>query len=98
EWLFPNGFRLGSPEMGEKRGSHVTLKHAEAYRISRALIDPECGDRVVLPDFREPNNLRFGITPLYTTYEEIYLAMKQVRSIMEKGLYKKYPRRREMVT
>jgi kynureninase len=98
EWLSPHGFRLGSPEMGEKRGSHVTLKHAEAYRISRALIDPEIGEQVVLPDFREPNNLRLGITPLYTSYEEIYRAMKQVRMIMEEGSYKKYPKRREMVT
>ncbi len=98
EWLSPHGFRLGSPEVGEKRGSHVTLKHAEAYRISRALIDPEVGGQVVLPDFREPNNLRFGITPLYTTYEEIHRAMKQVQMIMKEGSYKKYPRRREMVT
>lgn len=98
EWLYPLGFRLGSPEKGEKRGSHVTLKHAEGYRICKALIDPGVGDQVILPDFREPNNIRFGITPLYTTYEEIYLAMKQVRFIMEKELYKKYPRRREMVT
>jgi kynureninase len=98
EWLFPHGFRLGSPEPGEKRGSHVTLKHAEAYRISRALIDPEVGEQVVLPDFREPNNLRLGITPLYTTYEEIHRAISQIRYIMEKGLYQKYPGRREMVT
>ena len=98
EWLFPSGFRLGSPEVAEKRGSHVTLKHAEGYRISRALIDPAVGEQVVLPDFREPNNIRFGITPLYTTYEEIHRAMLKVKYIMENNLYKKYPRRREMVT
>jgi len=98
EWLFPFGFRLGSPEVAEKRGSHVTLKHAEGYRISRALIDPAVGEQVVLPDFREPNNIRFGITPLYTTYEEIHKAMLKVKFIMENSLYKKYPRRREMVT
>jgi kynureninase len=98
EWLFPHGFRLGSPEVGEKRGSHVTLKHAEGYRISKALIDPSVGEQVVLPDFREPNNIRFGITPLYTTYEEIHTAMQKVKFIMENTLYKKYPRRREMVT
>ena len=98
EWLFPHGFRLGSPEVPEKRGSHVTLKHAEGYRISKALIDPAVGEQVVLPDFREPNNIRFGITPLYTTYEEIHRAMLKVKYIMEKDLYKKYPRRREMVT
>ncbi len=98
EWLFPHGFRLGSPEVGEKRGSHVTLKHAEGYRISKALIDPSVGDQVVLPDFREPNNIRFGITPLYTTYEEIYSAMRKVQHIMENALYKRYPKRRELVT
>jgi kynureninase len=98
EWLFPHGFRLGSPEVGEKRGSHVTLKHAEGYRICRALIDPSVGEHVVLPDFREPNNIRFGITPLFTTYEEIYRAMQQLKHIMENALYKKYPKRRELVT
>jgi len=98
QWLFPHGFRLGSPEVEEKRGSHVTLKHAEAYRICQALIDPAVGNGVVLPDFREPNNIRFGITPLYTTYEEIFGAMQQLRGIMEENLYKKYPKRRELVT
>lgn len=98
EWLFPHGFRLGSPEVGEKRGSHVTLKHAEGYRICRALIDPSVGEYVVMPDFREPNNIRFGISPLYTTYEEIHRAMQQLKHIMENALYKKYPRRRELVT
>jgi kynureninase len=98
EWLFPHGFRLGSPEVGEKRGSHVTLKHAEGYRICKALIDPAVGEHVVLPDFREPNNIRFGITPLCTTYVEIYTAMQQLKHIMENTLYKKYPRRKEMVT
>lgn len=98
EWLFPLGFRLGSPEVAEKRGSHVTLKHAEGYRISKALIDPAVGEQAVLPDFREPNNLRFGITPLYTTYEEIHRAMMKVKLIMENNLYKKYPRRRDLVT
>jgi kynureninase len=98
EWLFPLGFRLGSPDVDEKRGSHVTLKHAEGYRICRALIDPAIGGQVVLPDFREPNNIRFGIAPLSTTYEEIFTAMQQLRAIMEEGLYKKYPKRKEMVT
>jgi len=98
EWLFQHGFRLGSPEVGEKRGSHVTLKHAEGYRISKALVDPAVGEQVVLPDFREPNNIRFGITPLCTTFEEIHNAMRKVKFIMENALYKKYPRRRELVT
>lgn len=98
QWLMKEGFRLGSPEFPEKRGSHVSLKHAEAYRICKALIDPEVGNRVIIPDFREPNNLRLGITPLYTTFEEIYIAMDQLHHIMEHKIYERYPRTRDMVT
>lgn len=98
QWLMKEGFRLGSPEFPEKRGSHISLKHAEAYRICKALIDPEVGNRVVIPDFREPNNLRLGITPLYTTFEEIYSAMDQLHHIMKHKIYERYPRTRGMVT
>ncbi|MCK4991179.1 MAG: kynureninase, partial [Bacteroidales bacterium] len=66
------GIQLGSPELSERRGSHLSLKHDEAYRICKALTDPGVGDGVVIPDFREPNNIRLGISPLYTTYEDIY--------------------------
>ncbi|MEN8230034.1 MAG: kynureninase [Bacteroidota bacterium] len=98
QWLVKEGVRLGSPEYSEKRGSHISLKHAEAYRICKAMIDPEVGERVVIPDFREPNNIRFGITPLYTTFEEIFNAMDQLRYIMEHKIYERYPRARDMVT
>ncbi|MEN8156835.1 MAG: kynureninase [Bacteroidota bacterium] len=98
QWLFQNGFRLGSPEFGEKRGSHVSLKHAEAYRICKALTDPGVEDRVVIPDFREPNNIRIGINPLYNSYEEIYRAVEQLHAIIEKRIYEHYPRTRDTVT
>lgn len=98
EWLYKLGFRLGSPEYVERRGSHISLKHAEAYRICRALIDPAVGDRSVIPDFREPNNIRLGLSPLYTTYEEIHRSLDQLKHIMEEKTYEKYPRSREIVT
>jgi len=98
EWLYKLGFRLGSPEYAEKRGSHISLKHAEAYRICKALIDQRVGNQVVIPDFREPNNIRLGITPLYTTFEEIHTALEQIRYIMVNKIYEKYPRRRDVVT
>ena len=98
EWLFGKGVRLGSPEFSEKRGSHISLKHAEAYRICKALIDPVVGQRTVIPDFREPNNIGLGITPLYTTYEEIHTAMEQLKYIMDHKIYEKYPRSRDAVT
>ena len=98
KWLYKPGFRLGSPEFNEKRGSHVSLKHAEGFRICKALLDPDVGESVVVPDFREPNNIRFGITPLYTTYEEIFLAMEKLRMIMEEKIYERYPSTRGKVT
>ena len=98
QWLVKQGFRIGSPELSEKRGSHIALKHAEGYRICKALTDPETGGIVVIPDFREPNNIRLGITPLYTTYEEIFLAVEQMKEIMDKKTYMKYPGSRDHVT
>ena len=97
-WLFEQGFRLGSPEFSDRRGSHVSLKHAEGYRICQALIDPAVGNRAVIPDFREPNNIRMGIAPLYTSYEEIYSAMYQLRNIMENRIYERYAKTRNKVT
>jgi len=98
EWLYKEGFRLGSPEYAEKRGSHVSLKHAEAYRINKALMDSGVGNRIVIPDFREPNNIRLGIAPLYTSFEEIYYAMDKLRRIMGQKIYKKYPKTKDTVT
>ena len=97
-WLIGDGLRMGSPELTEKRGSHVSLKHAEAYRICKALIDPEVGDGVVLPDFREPNNIRMGISPLYTSFEDIFRAMKQMKEILSGKLYLNYSTSRDQVT
>jgi kynureninase len=98
QWLLAEGFRLGSPEFAERRGSHISLKHAEGYRICKALADPNVGDCVVIPDFREPNNIRFGISPLYTTYEDILCAMDKLKLIISEELYKNYPLEREQVT
>lgn len=97
-FLWPLGFQPGSPMDPEQRGSHVSLRHPEAYRICKALIDPEVGNAVVIPDFREPDNIRLGITPLYTTYTEIFMAVREIRNIVENGLFLKYSPAREQVT
>ena len=96
--LSDKGIRVGSPEIVESRGSHISLKHAEAYRICKALADPGVGDGVVIPDFREPNNIRLGISPLYTTYEDIYRAILQMKEIITEKLYENYPNTRDQVT
>jgi kynureninase len=100
EWLAPLGFELGSPLDPNIRGSHVSVRHPEAYRICRALINPKSGDTTlrVIPDFRAPNNIRLGIAPLYTSYEEIYRALKRMKTILEDGIYQNYSEQQLSVT
>jgi kynureninase len=92
------GFSMGSPADRNRRGSHLSLRHPEAYRISQALIDPQTGTYEVIPDFREPDNIRLGISPLYTTFEEIFLAVKEMEEIVQKELFRKIPGERGAVT
>ena len=100
EWLAPLGFELGSPLDPNIRGSHVSVRHPEAYRICRALINPKSGDTSlrVIPDFRAPNNIRLGIAPLYTSYEDIYRALKRIKAILEDGIYQNYSEQQLSVT
>jgi kynureninase len=82
-WLEPLGFTLNSPKNAAQRGSHVSLGHVEGLRIDKALIE----DYQVIPDFRAPDNIRLGITPLYSTYEEIYRATAALKEIVTEKVY-----------
>ena len=92
--LTPLGFTLGTPGDPAQRGSHVSLRHAEGYRISRALIE-EMG---VLPDFREPENIRLGLAPLYSSFSEVWEAIDRLRRVVDEGRYRKYSSQRLAVT
>lgn len=98
EWLAPLGFTLGTPRKAELRGSHVSLRHPEAYRICRALIESPPPAVQVIPDFRTPDNLRLGIAPIYTTYTEIHQALDRMRTIVAEKIYEQYPVERLSVT
>lgn len=98
QWLLPLGFTLGSPRDPQRRGSHVALRHPEAYRICRALVEPRAATKRVIPDFRTPDSLRLGIAPLYTTYEEIHDAMGRLRDVVAGGEYRDYSHERLTVT
>jgi kynureninase len=52
----------------------------------------------VIPDFREPDNIRLGLTPLYTSFEEIWQAVDRIRIIMKEHRYENYPMGRLSVT
>jgi kynureninase len=98
QWLTPLGFTIGTPRQAELRGSHVSLRHPEGYRINRALIEAEPPEVVVIPDFREPDNIRLGIAPLYTTFTDIHRAIERLRVIAEKRLYEQFSTERLVVT
>jgi kynureninase len=98
QWLLPLGFTLGTPRQPEMRGSHVSLRHPEAYRINRALIESPSPAVKVIPDFRAPDNIRLGITPLYTTFSEIHQALWRMRKILEDRLYEGYTYEKLAVT
>jgi kynureninase len=88
------GFVLGSPRDLAQRGSHVSIRHPEGYRINRALIK----EMNVLPDFREPDNIRLGLTPLYTSFAEVWEAVDRIRQVMEERRYLRYPAEKLTVT
>jgi kynureninase len=93
-FLAPLGFELNSPRDSKWRGSHIILGHEEGWLIDQALIQ----EMNVLPDFRRPNFIRFGIAPLYNTFEELYTAVSRLKRVVEEGLYKKYSQDSHIVT
>ncbi len=72
-----SGLTLASPRSAAGRGSHVSFAHPQAYPICRALID-----RGVVGDFRAPDLLRFGFTPLYTRFADVWAAAQVLAGVM----------------
>ena len=81
DWLAPLGFELASPRDAERRGAHVSLRHGEAWPISRAMI----GRARVIPDFRGPDSIRLGVPPLYTRAVDVWDALDRLRGLVERG-------------
>ena len=63
------GLDCVSPRDPAKRGSHISFRHPHAYELTQALIA-----RGVIGDFRSPDILRLGLTPLYLSHEDIWRA------------------------
>jgi kynureninase len=82
-WLAPLGITIASPRDPERRGSHVSLRHPDGYRVCRALID----QARVVPDFRAPDLIRLGCSPLTTSFGEVHDAMSRLREILASDSY-----------
>src|SRR5690606_26853816 len=68
---------LVSPREHALRGSQVCYAHPHGYGLMQALIQ-----RGVIGDYREPDILRFGFTPLYTRFEDVWLAVRILRELL----------------
>jgi len=88
------GFSLGSPREAEQRGSHISLRHPDGYRINRALIE----DMNVIPDFREPDNIRLGLTPLYTSFQDVWESIDRIQRVITEKRHLRFPATRLTVT
>ena len=74
--------QLESPIKPSERGSQVSFSHPSGYAIMQALID-----RNIVGDFRAPNIIRFGITPLYINEKDIIRTVKVLEDILSKRLW-----------
>jgi kynureninase len=92
--LAPLGFAVASPRDADRRGSHVSIRHDEAWQVCQALI--ERGN--VLPDFRTPDRLRLGLAPLTTSFTEVWDAIDRLRGLVEAGEHRGYPAELPRVT
>ena len=72
------GFELFSPRNAEQRGSQVSFTHGNGFSIMQTLISHS-----VVGDFRQPNILRFGFSPLYMRFEDVWDAVICLREIMQ---------------
>jgi kynureninase len=94
EILKPQSFTLGTPRDVAMRGSHVSIRHPEGYQISQALIE----EMNVIPDFREPDNIRLGLAPLYTSFADVWVTIDRIRQVIQERRFEKYSQFRSDVT
>lgn len=74
------GLECVSPRDPAKRGSHISFRHPDAYALTQAMIA-----RGVIGDFRDPDILRLGLTPLYLSHEDVWRAGEILRKVIETG-------------
>ncbi len=78
------GLTLATPRNADIRGSQVSFRHDEGYAIMQALIA-----RGVIGDFRAPDILRFGFTPLYINEADVVNAVKHFREVLQSREYER---------
>lgn len=88
-----DGFEILTPRDQNRRGSQVSVRHPEAWRIVQALIAAG-----VVPDYREPGIVRFGVAPLWNDERDIEEAAELLRRTMETRAYEAFRAEKPAVT
>ena len=83
-WLAPLGFELNTPRDPKERGGHISLVHPDAAQICVAMREISN----VIPDYRTPNSIRLAISPLPTSYVEVWDGFARMRDLVASGQYK----------
>jgi kynureninase len=78
--LSPLGVEVGSPRDAGRRGAHVALVHPHARQLSARLIDGG-----VIVDFRAPDVIRVGLSPLSTSFTEAWRGIERLRELLSGG-------------
>jgi kynureninase len=84
EWLAPLGIVLNTSRDPKERGGHISLVHPDAAQICVALRTISN----VIPDYRTPNSIRLAISPLPTSYVEVWDGFARMRDLVASGRYK----------
>jgi kynureninase len=84
QWLEPLGYELVTPRDSTLRGGHISIYHPDAAQIARGLRD----DMKVIPDYRAPNSIRVAISPLATSYTEVFDGFERIRDYTKSGKHK----------
>ena len=84
EWLAPLGLELNTSRDPKERGGHISLVHPDAAQICVAMRTISN----VIPDYRTPNSIRLAISPLPTSYVEIWDGFERMRDLVASGRYK----------
>jgi len=85
QWLTELGFTLATPQEPTKRGGHIILQHQDTKQIALALRKL----KKVIPDYREPGAIRLAVSPLPTSFEEVYEGFQRLRDLVATGEYKR---------
>ena len=83
-WLAPLGFVLNTSRDPKERGGHISLVHPDAAQICVAMREISN----VIPDYRTPNSIRLAISPLPTSYVEVWDGFARMRDLVASGQYK----------